>query len=216
MPVKRRQPVYQPVPKLWPGETVVIIASGPSLTKADVDYVRGKARVIAVNNNHELAPWADVLYANDGRWWAWHKGVPSFTGLKFTICRWAHWHGVHILGRAHDGKGITFDPTKLCNFGVNSGYAAVNLAVHLGAKRILLLGYDMQLGPNKQEHWHKDHRNKSQSAYPIFRKRMAAMVEPLGKAGIDVVNVTRRTALETFPLMALEEALPLVQESIAC
>jgi uncharacterized Rossmann fold enzyme len=99
---------------------------------------------------------------------------------------------------------------------VNSGYAAVNLAVHLGAKRILLLGYDMQLGPNKQEHWHKDHRNKSQSAYPIFRKRMAAMVEPLGKAGIDVVNVTRRTALETFPLMALEEALPVVQESIAC
>jgi hypothetical protein len=43
---------------------------------------------------------------------------------------------------------------------------------------------------------------------------MAAMVEPLERSGVEVINCTRRTALETFPLMALEDALP-VSEAIA-
>jgi len=214
MPAKPRPRIYASVPKLWPGETVVCIASGPSLTEADVNYVRGRAHVIAINNNWELAPWADVLHANDGRWWHWHKGVPSFKGLKYSLSHSARmWPDVNVLRRAHDAKGISFDPKALCNYGLNSGYAAINLAVHLGAKRIILLGYDMQVGPNKEEHWHKDHRNRSRSEYPIFLRRFSAMTEPLEKAGIEVINCTRRTAIETFPLMSLEDALPFIDIS---
>ena len=62
------------VPRAWVDETAVCIASGPSLTQADVDYVRGKARVIVVNNGYLLAPWADVLYAADARWWMLAQG----------------------------------------------------------------------------------------------------------------------------------------------
>ena len=45
------------VSRLWPGSTVVCIGSGPSLTPEDVAYVRGKARVIAINRSVDLAPW---------------------------------------------------------------------------------------------------------------------------------------------------------------
>ena len=48
-----------------------IIASGPSLTKEDVDAVRG-LNVIVINTSYWLAPWADILYACDGHWWDWH------------------------------------------------------------------------------------------------------------------------------------------------
>jgi hypothetical protein len=57
--------ILEPV---WAGETAVLVASGPSLCPSDVDRVRGRARVIAVNDGYRLAPWADVLYACDRRW----------------------------------------------------------------------------------------------------------------------------------------------------
>lgn len=50
-------------------DTIVCVASGESLTRADVNYCRGKARVLAINDNYRIAPWADWLYACDGRWW---------------------------------------------------------------------------------------------------------------------------------------------------
>ena len=50
------QPVVR-VPRLWPGETVAILGGGPSLTPADVDFCRDKARVIAIKEAHRLAPY---------------------------------------------------------------------------------------------------------------------------------------------------------------
>jgi hypothetical protein len=37
-------------PRLWPDSTVAILATGPSLTKADCDYLRGKCHVVAIND----------------------------------------------------------------------------------------------------------------------------------------------------------------------
>src|SRR6478609_8593286 len=36
------------VPKLWPGETFVVIGGGASLTHEDVAYCRDRARVVAI------------------------------------------------------------------------------------------------------------------------------------------------------------------------
>src|SRR4051794_36846444 len=59
----------------WTGGSVVIIASGPSLTVADCETVRNwrvgtpGSRVIVINTSFRMAPWADVLYACDAGWW---------------------------------------------------------------------------------------------------------------------------------------------------
>ena len=51
-----------PMPRLSDGGTIVCLATGPSLTQADVDAVRGQAdAVIAISDAVDLAPWADVL-----------------------------------------------------------------------------------------------------------------------------------------------------------
>ena len=49
------------VPRAWTGETVAILATGPSLTVPDDAAVRGRVRTIAVNDAVTIAPWADVL-----------------------------------------------------------------------------------------------------------------------------------------------------------
>jgi hypothetical protein len=194
------------VPRLWPGETIVCVASGPSLIAADIARVRGKARVVVINTSYKMAPWADVLYACDAKWWKWHKGAPDFGGLKFgmeKLC--ARWPDVMVLKNTGT-EGLEVQPHGL-RTGGNSGYQAINLAVHLGAARIVLLGYDLQRTGGR-EHWHPDHPTKTRSPYTQFVKRFSSLVAPLAELGIEVVNCTRQTALACFPRRALEEVFP--------
>lgn len=227
MPVKpkrRPQPQpakavdYRPVPLAWPGSTVVCIGAGPSLTRTDCEYVRGKARVIAINTSIEMTPWADALYACDARWFKWvtrdpkrYPGYHAFRGLKFSMM--ARIAGVHTL-RNTGCEGIELKPHGLRN-GRNGGYQAINLAVHLGAARILLLGYDMQR-VNGKEHWHGDHPHATHSPYTQFRKSFETLVKPMQELGIPVINCTPNTALTCFPTMPLRQALPVeVSEAVA-
>jgi len=42
----------------------------------------------------------------------------------------------------------------------SSGAAAIDLAIHLGAKRIFLLGFDMNLDQQNHQHWHNAYRRE--------------------------------------------------------
>ena len=203
------------VPKLWPGSTIACLATGPSLTQADCDYLRGKCHVIAINDAHRLAPWADVLYSSDRRWWNHYRGVPEFQGMKFGIGSGvgkknsfpSKWQGVTVL-RNGGYHGVDKNPDSLRN-GRNSGYAAINLAIHLGAVRILLLGYNMSYRVGKA-HFFGDHPPglpQSPGLYPGFRRNFEHMVEPLAKLGVEVINCTENTSLMAFPRKPLREVL---------
>lgn len=197
----------KPVPKLWPGQTVTLIAGGPSLTVADVEAVRGQTRVIAVNDAYKLAPWADVLYAADRQWIEdWHQGVPDFAGMKYSIesanpTTRADWTVLRNTGP----EGLELDPSGL-RTGSNSGYQALNLAVHLGAASILLLGFDMG-NDGTQTHWFGDHPVHRISPYAQMCAAFETLVDPLKSVGVSVVNCSRRTALTAFPCAPLKTEL---------
>lgn len=195
--------IPRPVPKLWPDSTIVVIGGGPSLTPEDVAACRGQ-HVIAIKEAYLLAPWADVLYACEAKWWKHYGGAPTFTGLKYTM-EPVPFADVQPLANT-GAEGLELDPSGL-RHGYNSGYQAINLTVHLGAKRIVLLGFDMSAGPNGQN-WFGPHPNHSQgSPYPIFRQMLHTLVDPLKELGIDVLNASRFTLLNAFPRVTLEEAL---------
>jgi hypothetical protein len=102
--------------------------------------------------------------------------------------------------------GLTTDPEAICN-GHNSGSAALNVAVHLGAKRILLLGYDMGPDSKGRRHFFDVGATVVNSPFEKFRKLTATMVEPLKALGIEVINCSRSTRLECFPCQPLREVL---------
>jgi len=196
---------FATVPRLWPGETCVLIGGGPSLTSADVDAVRGRARVIAINDAYRLAPWAEVLYACDRKWWDWHQGVPSFAGLKYSLID-TKYPDVQILNNTGP-YGLELVDRSGVRTGRNSGYQALNLAIHFGATRILLLGFDCGLGEGGESHWFGDHPVPQQSPYPHFRLAFEMLGEPLKAAGVTVLNCSRRTTLKCFQKVSLVEAL---------
>lgn len=197
------------VPRLCPGGTVVCIGGGPSLTREDVEHCQGKATVIVVNDGYRLAPWADALMASDSAWWALHKGVPSFAGLKYCLEPSARLWGVTVLQNTGE-EGLELEPTGLRS-GRNSGAAAIGLGVHVGAARILLLGYDMQAPDGEaRSHWFGAHQTplRGGSPYDLFREKFLTMVAPLAAAGVTVLNCSRSSALEAFPRLSLAEVLP--------
>lgn len=203
------------VPRMWPNATVVCLATGPSLTEADCAFVRGRARVIAINDAHRLAPWADVLYSSDRHWYPHYKGVPEFKGMKYGISllkgapvgfdKYPDIAVLRNLGR----DGLSDDPSGLTT-GRNSGFAAIGVAVHAGASRVLLLGYDMQCSSAKA-HFFGSHpkglNQTTESMFSLFRSSFETLIEPLRARGVEVINCSRESALACFPRMTLEEAL---------
>lgn len=180
---------------MWEGATVAILASGPSMSAAVVEKVRlSSLPCIAINNTYQLAPFADLLYAADSDWWEVNKGVPEFEGLR--VCCQPTVKGVLLL--KHTGtKGFDENPGCI-RTGSNSGYQALHIAVHAGAKRVLLFGFDMQ-----GTHWHGEHkaplRNTAQDTYEKFRMLFAELAPVLVKKGVSVVNCTPGSALTCFP-----------------
>lgn len=189
----------------------IICASGPSMLRVDLAMLRRfrSWRMMVINNTWELIPWADVLYAGDGQWWdRYGNDVLGFSGERWTRDAGAAIRYKLHLARWTGGAGLCKTPGYI-HLGGNSGYQAVNLAYHFGARRIILLGFDMHRDAGA--HWHGEHVGLPISApanhIPIWRANFGQLAHDLRHAGIDVVNATPGSALECFPRMDLKEAL---------
>mgnify|MGYP000877982445 CR=1 FL=1 len=213
---------YWTVPEAWPRCTVVCIAGGPSLTPAQVEACRDRVdengwrvRVIAINNAYQLAPWADVLYFCDDKWWQWHhRKLADWKGEILRLQGGLHDFGdrrIKVL-RNLDQKGGLSERRDGLHTGQNSGYQAINLAVHYGAARIVLLGYDMHaplVGGKPKTHWFGDHPGgTSPTVYEQMRPWFDTLAKPLAERGVEVINATPGSALRCFPRKTLQEALP--------
>lgn len=199
----------------WPGATVVCIASGPSLTPEQCEAVRvwrdasppGR-RVIVVNTSYQLAPWADVLYACDARWWDRYIAPvrATFKGALWTQDKLAVKHGVQLV-RSLANPGLGKQPGVI-HQGSNSGYQAINLAWQAGATRIVLVGYDMRHN-NGRLHWHGDHPGAMHSipGFADWLSRFAALADDLKREAVEVVNCTPDSALTVFQKKTLSEGL---------
>ncbi len=205
------------VPRLWPGKTVVILAGGPSLDLKQVRQVaiarrQDRIRVIAVDDAVYPCWWADVAYACDHRWWLKHEGLADFRGLKVTIDnsrgKLDQYPQIKMV-RNTGSDGFEPNPTGV-RTGRNSGYQAINLGVHFGPKRIVLLAYDMKFGPNGESHWfgkHDDWELKEGTVKKVFRPPFIGLAKQIRKLGVQVINATPGSALGVFPKAELETVI---------
>jgi hypothetical protein len=208
----------------WEGETCAVLGGGPSMSPAIAESLRGRCRVIAVNNNgvrtvdaagvhHEAAaPWADVLYAADDMWWKTNReAAEKFAGIKAKMMP----NGFHNFATPVDGMRILGnggadgfdDRPNYMRTGWNSGYQALHLAAHFGAKRVLLIGFDMHA--KNGDHWHGDHswRPGYRSRYELFMRAFDRGAQEFERRGVEVINCTDGSALRCFRMATVDEAL---------
>lgn len=200
---------YSKVEPIWKGETVYLIGGGPSLKNFEWNSLTGK-KTIAINKAIKYYPKADVMYWTDGRIYTWYKKeIHEFKGLKYTIRPMAYSVDVKILRR---GKKFGFEPSlNTISHGNNSGYAAINLAIHLGAKKIVLLGYDMGM-TSDGSHFHDGYPVNATSA-KIYKEQFLPgfdiLKNELKGKDIHIFNASPLSNLKTFNRITIDEALSL-------
>lgn len=230
---------FSEVLKNWAGATVVILGGGPSLTLEQVRMVEvahklERVKCIAVNDAYLLAPWADLHYAADSHWHAWHvDGIPKpALGLTAAQVReaWARFAGqkctiensggnvkdraVHMLRNKHGvgthGRGISLDPRALVT-GRSSGFQAINISVLAGASTCLLLGFDAKEG-DAVTHWHGGHpRSMPVMVHEQWRRHFTEAQREIAAAGVRVLNCSPGTAITAFDRVPLDQALALTE-----
>lgn len=152
-------------------------------------------------------PFADLLYACDGKWWDAHEGAPEFKGIKVTYHPAAALkYGLHRIAIDTKARGLSLEPGRLVS--QNSGMHALNLAVQLGARRIRLVGYDMKTDRGKM-HFFGNHPGKLhvRHDFSTFIEHFEGVREAAQALGVEILNCTPDSALHWFKRARLEDVI---------
>lgn len=222
------------VPPMWRDETVVIAGGGRSLTEEQLSQCRGWARVIVINDNYLLSPWADLHYFCDQKWYDWHRQYQhpaqqrfgkaratslfwGFQGLRVALesaqaCR-QHEPSIKFLRNYskpefHNGKHVVKEGLEIeRKDGVRTGGNSGHQAINLAYH--LGVSKIILLGfDQKGDHWFGDHPNKANADFAqSLAPRFKSLVKPLRAAGVEVVNCSPGSALTAFPRGTLADCL---------
>lgn len=238
------------VPPIWEGDDVWILGGGPSVTKqfGIPDDVVNKVRtgelppsayspymkeihdchVIGINVAYLIGDWIDMVFFGDAKFYLRHcQALAKWPGLKVSCTPtiekvpWIK----YLAKDASHPYGIS-SKRNCISWNHNSGASAVSLAVHLGAKRIILLGFDMKNDETGKKHWHnlykvpkppptkilppKRHRGRVITKVPVFSKHLRGFPEMARNAksmGVEIINACPESAITVFPKFTLKELL---------
>lgn len=161
------------------------------MNQSVADSVRHLRRVV-ISDTYKLALDADILVAADAAWWLRHPEAKKFAGEKFCITPVA---GVKLIRQV----GVV-------RTSVNSGLAALHVAIIHGAQRVLLFGLDLHV--RNGLHWFGEHkllRNPTATRMKVFCGQFEQYAKKQIPAGVQVFNCTPGSDLKCFPFSTLDE-----------
>lgn len=196
----------------WKGEDAFVLCGGPSLDPEFIQRLRGRprSRVIAINQSYLIAPWADMLFFADDRWWKREtterpEALKHFEGQIVTIARHSKhellWHVHRVIpepgkGLSKDGNTVAMERTSL--------HAVLNICLHKSARRIILIGADNKEGADGRIHHHAEYPwSRKKDTWALKMEQLAFAVKPLADAGIEVINASTESTLPWWPKVNL-------------
>jgi hypothetical protein len=189
----------------WHDKPVYLIGGGPSLKGFDFERIRGKGILLGVNRSAFDAP-CNVVFSLDSTWIRHNYKTVDKADFDEKILAVSPNYAFHEYPtktvqyiykmRNH---GLSSIPSQI--FGVNSGYAALNLAFLKRAKIIYLLGMDMNVSDPEKPHWHGSYKWQNFANHRYYNKWKNdfdfASIQ-LDKAGIKVYNCNPNSSIESF------------------
>lgn len=224
------------VPEMWKGGDVWIIGGGSSLLQqfnipkkvvqkvrkgeiplsAYSEYLKSlhTKHIIAVNMAFMLGNWVDMMFFGDPEFYELCKNdLNAFRGIK--IARHSRFDakkykrkGIHYLQNSVIKEGISNKSSEVI-WNKNSGAAAISIAALSGAKRIILVGFDMTLGEHEEQHWHSFYE-QAKATEALFIKHLrgfAAIKADAEKRGIEIINTSPISTITEFKKQDINELL---------
>ncbi len=207
----------------WIGKTVFCLGSGDSLRRLTASEWSGIAAmqragdsvVFAVNSSIKMARLRgcepDALFFTDTNWWEKNETlIRGFPGRLFTVCRVARsvydrLERIENVIRPDFGVG----QAKMRD-GRSSGHRAVSISVLCGARRIVLLGFDMRIDPDSgRSHCHDDYSWPQMVTMftDEFIPGFNGWYRDALAVGCEIINATDGSVLTEFPMVALDSIL---------
>lgn len=191
------------------------------MTSQQVDVARSKGfELYACNNAIIMAPDAALLYAVNYRWWKhYHEQVKTLPCEKWTTNRLAaDEFGLNWIAEKN-APGLSQD-RDIIHHGHGSGFSLVSMAYRNGAKRIILLGYDLKYsqdydGRNRQpgsapRHFFGEYPSAMQH-WPTVKVKNGVHVElvemyrEVKRQGlVEIINATPDSAIDCFDQVEIE------------
>lgn len=97
--------------------------------------------------------------------------------------------------------GIEFTNLDQLNYTQNSPYVALCLAVHMGAKRIGLIGVDF----TEHHFFGSTGVHSLSSQLPVIDRQYRRLNEALKSRGVEVFNLSKSSRLSAFPKLAIDD-----------
>lgn len=196
----------------WKGETVFVVASGPSIASVDFDRLRGR-KIICTNSSYERVPFCDFIFFGDGRWWEAHKAaLVGFKGHIVTVSGVAKSKRLLRLKRikpTSPATGFAAARDSLASQRTST-QGSLNLAAHLGAAKIGLIGADMKRADDGRSHGHTPHKWPSRPGNVTWDEQLRVLKwieRPLQVRGVKVFNLSPESRIPWWPKMTLDEFL---------
>lgn len=189
----------------WAGKRCFIVGGGKSLTGFNFELLRGE-NIIAINRAVEFIPFAEIMFSLDSNLYGLykrhkvkddgHEKFNAFRGLRVWVeSDSASFENDVLLVRFKGKHGLSTCLSDGIYTGGNSGYAALQLAVCLGANPIYLLGYDMDHQGNFHSGYEGDGSDPKSRGWIDGFNRLAPKLDD---AGIQVVNMNPNSQLQCF------------------
>ena len=191
--------------EIWKGQSCYIIGGGPSLLTQNVSLLKGQ-NIIAINSSYLAFPDAKFCIFSDMRWWCHHlkqKAMQEFKGTVISTSNSAS--GAKIVKMKRKGSpGLSTerDSVMVRNTTLTG---AINLAVHFGVAKIVLLGIDQKTTDGR--HWHHASHpwNPTANCWARQQMDMPKIAEDLKALNIPCVNASPGSALTLWPIVNLED-----------
>lgn len=167
-----------------------------------------------------MIPDLQVLYACNEGWWAhyWSDALAAHPCEKWTTnAAAAKRYGVNWIAE-RDGRGLSDGPH--IHHGHGSGYSLLNLVYLMGARRVVLLGYDMKYAPDydgrrrdvgsKPRHYFGEypesllHWPKAEVRDGVHVGLVRRYREVAEQGLVEILNATPGSALDCFPTVSID------------
>ncbi len=200
---------YWRAEEIWKGQVCYIIGGGPSVLTQNLALLQGQ-NVIVINNSYLAFPAAQFVIFTDTRWWCQHLRLKALMEFKGRIvCASTAASGERLLKmkrKSSPGLATERDSLMVRNTTLTG---AINLAVHLGVAKIVLLGIDQKAAADGR-HWHHAPHPWTPTANCWQRQQMdlPRIAEDLKALNIECVNASPGSALALWPVVNLEDHVP--------
>lgn len=225
------------VPRIWEGGDCFIFGGGPSIPeqfgvpeekrrlvmerKATpriyqpyiLEMLKDK-HIIGINAAYLIGDFFDFIFFGDRRFFLENEQGLKAMGKPIVSCHHS-FNGHPWVKWLSKGKplGIESSPNKV-SWNNNSGAAAISMAANAGVKRIILLGFDMTLDSEKNQHWHKHYQkvgnNPRRDVNTSFARHLSSfgtIYQDANKRGLKLINTSMNSKIKEIPKIPLKELI---------